>query len=163
MPPFRQIGLAKAMTWVFNNQAFENGITRILWHCFESNLPSWRTALSAGFSLADRQEVLILYWDNSLNQAVHGNINFEQGDYEKALIWYEKALSQGEPHSWMAFNAACASAQLNQPNPAFKYFFLAIDLGFDNLDYLVANRHLESLKKDPKWGEIITQLNQGLQ
>jgi tetratricopeptide (TPR) repeat protein len=163
MPPFRQIGLAKAMTWVFNNQAFENGITRILWHCFESNLPSWRTALSAGFSLADRQEILMLYWDNSLNQAVHGNINFEQGDYEKALIWYEKALSQGEPHSWMAFNAACASAQLNQPNPAFKYLFLAIDLGFDNLDYLVANRHLESLKKDPKWGEIITQLNQSLQ
>jgi tetratricopeptide (TPR) repeat protein len=37
----------------------------------------------------------MLYWDNSLNQAVHGNINFEQGDYEKALIWYEKALSQG--------------------------------------------------------------------
>ena len=163
MPPHRRIGLAKAMTGVFSNQAFEKGITKILWHCFESNLPSWRTALSAGFTLAESDEVLILYWDPALNQAVHGNINFEQGKYDKALTWYEKALSQEAPESWMAFNAACVSAHLDQPDMAFTYLISAIDLGFDNLDYLVANKHLASLKVDPKWGEIITRINRKLQ
>lgn len=163
MPPHRRIGLAKAMTAVFSNQAFEKGITKILWQCFESNLPSWRTALSAGFSLAESHEVLMLYWDTALNQAVHGNIDFEKGKYEKALIWYEKALSQEAPQSWTAFNAACASSHLNQPEKAFTYLISAIDLGFDNLDYLVANKHLDSLKVDPKWGEIITRINRKLQ
>lgn len=46
----------------------------------------------------------MLYWDPALNHAVHGNINFDQGQYDKALIWYEKALSQEAPQSWMAFN-----------------------------------------------------------
>lgn len=163
MPAFRRIGLAKAMTNEFSEQAIDKGINKILWHCFESNLPSWRTALSAGFSLVDSHDVLMLYWDPSLNQAVHGNINFEQEKYQEALLWYEKALSQENPMSWMAFNAACTAAHLNRRKIAFKHLLLAIDLGFDDLDYLVTNKHLEPLKKDAKWGEIIIQLNQKLQ
>jgi GNAT superfamily N-acetyltransferase len=163
MPPYRRIGLAKAMANEFSNQAFDNGIMKILWHCFESNLPSWKTALSAGFSLVDSHKVAMLYWDTALNQAVHGNINFEQGKYEDALICYEKSLDQEKPQSWMAFNAACTSVHLNQPKFAIEYLNLAIDLGFADLDYLVANKHLEPLKDDPKWGEIIFRVNQKLQ
>lgn len=163
LPPYRRIGLAKAMTCEFINQAFENGITRILWHCFESNLPSWRTALSAGFSLGNNHEVLMLYWVPSLNQAVHGNFNFEQENYSEALIRYQKALALENPEPWMAFNAACSAVHLDRPNLAFKHLSLAVDLGFNNLVYLVTSRHLDSLKKNPKWDEIIIRLNQNLQ
>ena len=163
MAPYRRIGLAKSMTHVFLNKANRNGIKRVLWHCFESNHPSWRTALSADFSLADSHDVLMLYWEPSLNDAVHGNILFEQEKYEQALVWYEKALDKREPQSWMAFNAACAAAHLNQPELAFMHLNQMVDLGFNNLDYLVANKHLAPLKNDPKWGELITQLNIKLQ
>lgn len=155
---YRRIGLAKAMTYTFQNQAIENGIKTLLWHCFASNQASCQTALSTGFKLVDSHEVLMLYWDSALNLAVHGNINFEKSNFAEAAAWYEKALSQENPRDWMAWNAACASTHLNEIDAAFYYLELAINLGFDNLEHLKNSDHLTPIKKDPRWDELITRL-----
>lgn len=162
LPPYQRLGLARTMTHHFSNLAFTMGVTKILWHCLETNEPSWRTALSAGFSPVDRHKVLMFYWDPALNLAVHGNINFREQNYQAALMWYEMSLDEVNSRTWMAFNAACAAAHLNQPETAFQYLNIAIDKGFDDLDYLVSSQHLDSLKKHPQWGEVITRINQKL-
>ncbi len=162
LPPYQRLGLAKAMTDHFSNLALEKGVVKILWHCYETNEPSRRTALSAGFSLVDRHKVLMLYWDPALNLAVHGNINFGKENYQAALMLYEKALDEENSKTWMAFNAACAAAHLNQPEKSFRHLNNAIDMGFDDLDYLVSSKHLETLKKHPQWSETITHINQRL-
>ena len=162
LPTYQKLGLAKAMTIQFTNQAFAKGIQNVLWHCFESNEPSWRTALSTGFSIVDRHKVLMLYWDPALHFAVHGNIDLGNGDYQTSLIWFKKALHEENAKSWMAFNAACAAAHLDSPEKAFDYVNQAIDLGFYDLDYLVENKHLESLKNHPEWDEVIFRINQRL-
>ncbi len=155
LPEHRQIGLAKAMTQKFQLQAIENGVYNLLWHCAASNQASCRTAQSAGFELVDHHDVLMLFWDRTLNLAVHGNINFENQDYEKAINWYERALSQENKQAWMAWNAACAASHLEQVDAAFKYLELSISLGFDNFDFIKNSEHLTPLKNDPRWDVLI--------
>jgi hypothetical protein len=60
--PYQRLGLGKAMTFCFLNQAREFGVKRVLWHCNQSNKPSQLTALSASFELVDKHQVLIINW-----------------------------------------------------------------------------------------------------
>ncbi len=159
MAPFQKQGLARSMTNAFKKLAEQAGIERILWHCFKSNTASWRTALSAGFKLIEEEPVLMVYLNRALQCAIHGNFHFERGEYKESLAWYQKALSQPDPKSWMAWNAACAAAHSGEIDIAFDFLHRAIDLGFTDLDYLVQNKNLELLKNEERWGEIITRLN----
>jgi len=59
----------------------------------------------------------------------------------------------------MAWNAACSSAYLNEIDSAFAYLELAINLGFNNLEHHENSDPLTPMKKDPRWGELITRLN----
>lgn len=61
------------------------------------------------------------------------------------------------PQDWMAWNVACASTHLNKIDAAFCYLELAINLGFDNLEHLENSDQVTPLKKDPRWGELITR------
>jgi RimJ/RimL family protein N-acetyltransferase len=160
MPPFKRKGLAKSMAQAFIQLAEKNGIERILWHCFESNEPSWRTALSAGFELFEQESVLMIYFDPALNYAIHGNLHFEKGDYKQSLAWYQKALVQKDPQAWMAWNGACAAAQSGEIDLAFDFLYRAIDLGFSDLDHLVQSEHMALLKEEERWGLVIAYLNQ---
>ncbi|MDW7753724.1 MAG: GNAT family N-acetyltransferase [Brevefilum sp.] len=156
-PAHRKIGLAKAMTQKFQTQALEIGISNLLWHCAGSNQPSCRTALSAGFELVDHHDVLMLFWDRTLSLAVHGNIYFENQDYQEAINWYERALSQKNRQAWMASNAACAASHLNRLDAAFKFLELTINLGFDNFDYIQNSEHMTHMKNDPRWKVLINR------
>jgi len=162
MPEFQRQGLVKAMTQTFLNHAHNLGVNTVLWHCHQSNIASRKTALSAGFSLYKEEQVLLLYLNQSINAAVHGNISFEKAQYQKALIWYKKALKNNPSQIWITWNASCAAAQNDQVDLAFSYLNRAIDLGFSDLDHLVQSEHMTSLKSDPRWGMIITGLSQNL-
>ena len=161
-PPYQKQGLAKAMTGAFLQLAANHGIKTILWHCYRSNEASWRTALSAGFALLREEPVLMVYLDRALNAAVHGNLAFENQEFETAMGWYQKALSGNQPQAWMAWNAACAAAHTGQTHLAFDCLHRAIDLGFQDLDYLVKSEHISVLKNEKRWGEIITHINQAI-
>ena len=102
----------------------------------------------------------MLYFDRALNAAVHGNLHFEAKEYIEPLAWYQKALLEEQPQSWMAWNAACTAALTQQVSLAFEYLNRAIELGFTDLDNLVQSQHLAGLKGDARWGETITRLNQ---
>jgi len=102
LPPFQRQGLASAMTFAFLNLAHDQGTTIVLWHCFNSNIPSQKTALSAGFKLVEDEQVLVLYLDRGVNLTVQGDLCFKAEDYLQALVWYQKALVTDAPQSWMA-------------------------------------------------------------
>ena len=162
MVPFRQQGLAKAMTYEFLDLSTRHGINTVLWHCAKSNTASSKTALSAGFSLVVEEPVLIIYIDRGINLAVHGNICFENRDYQEAIEWYQKALSEENPQAWIPWNAACAAALLQKKDLAFDNLFKAVKLGFSDLDRLTQSKHLVQLRDDPRWGKVIVSLNQAL-
>ena len=104
----------------------------------------------------------MLYFNRALNMAVHGNLYFEEKNYSEALVWYQDALLEEQPQSWMAWNAACAAAHTEQVNLAFECLNRAIDLGFTDLDHLVQSQHLDLLKGDQRWAETITRINQAI-
>jgi len=159
LPPYQKQGLAKQMTNAFINLAASKAIERILWHCNKSNEASWRTALSAGFTLIREEPVRMVFLDRALNAAVHGDKDFEKGSFHTALGWYEKALAQPSPQAWMAWNAACAAARCGKADLAFEHLNHAVDLGFSNLDHLVKSQHFNAMKQDLRWGELITRIN----
>jgi RimJ/RimL family protein N-acetyltransferase len=158
LPKFQHQGLATAMTQSFLNQAHTNGIDTILWHCSKSNTASRKTALSSGFTLQKEEQVLIHYIDQAVHLGVQGNLRFFKDDYKEALSWYEKSLAEETPPGWVAWNAACAASQISQIDPAFKYLNMAINLGFTDMDHLIQSKHMNHLKGDPRWGEIISKL-----
>jgi len=159
MPPYQKRGLAKAMTGQFMNLARNKGYTTILWHCYKSNTPSSRTALSAGFKLVDEHQVVNIYVDPSVGLAVHGNVAFEKGDYEKALSFYQQALSMPDQKTWMAWNAACAAANQNNDALVFQYLNFAVDIGFNDKNHLIESEHLSMYHVDPRWDKILKRIS----
>ena len=162
LPPYQRQGLARAMTRAFLEQARQHGVETVLWHCYASNTPSWKTALSTGFKLVEEQQNLELYLERSINLAVHGNFCFSNKAYSEALVWYQNALDEESPQPWMAWNAACAAAYIGQIDRAFDLLDRALDLGFTDLDHLKQSEHLTPLKSAPRWGGLITRLHQDL-
>lgn len=155
---FQNKGLAKAMTNKFLNLAYNYGINKVLWHCFKSNIASQRTALSTGFTLVEDEQVMMIFPDYAVHFAVHGNQNYESENFTKALYWYQRALREDKPQTWMAWNAACAAANTGQYDLAFKYLNQAIDLGFSNLDYLLQSEPVCVLKNDRRWQNVIDRI-----
>ena len=160
LSPFQNKGLAKAMTNNFLNLAYHHGINKVLWHCFKSNIASQRTALSAGFILAEDEQILMLFPDCAEHFAEHGNQNYESKNFTEALSWYRRALEEDKPQPWMAWNAACAAANTEQFDLAFSYLDQAIDLGFRNLDHLLQSETIQVLKKDSRWQSLIARIEQ---
>jgi RimJ/RimL family protein N-acetyltransferase len=158
LPEFQRQGLATAMAKTFLNQAHANGIDTILWHCSKSNTASKKTALSVGFTLQREEQVLIQYINQAIHFGVQGNIRFFQDEYANALSWYDRSIAEGKPPAWVAWNAACAAAEIDQKDRAFKVLDLAIDLGFADLNRLIQSTHMTSLKSDTRWEEIITKM-----
>lgn len=159
MPPYQKKGLAKAMIVLFCNFAIENGYETILWHCDKSNLPSSRTALSAGFTLVEDSPVIAVYHDRAIHLAVHGNLAFQRQRFQDAINWYQRALSENLQQTWIAWNAACAASLAEETDLAFDFLHTAIDLGFSDIEALDSSEHLSLLKNDLRWNTILIYLD----
>jgi RimJ/RimL family protein N-acetyltransferase len=60
--PFRQRGLATALTHALLHQAAQHGVTRVGWHCWTRNVASAATARKAGFQLIAEENVRFKWW-----------------------------------------------------------------------------------------------------
>ena len=68
LPPHQGKGLATATGSAFIQQALARGITRIGWHCYTANRPSWATALKIGFTKAEDYPAYLI-WCTGKNTA----------------------------------------------------------------------------------------------
>jgi RimJ/RimL family protein N-acetyltransferase len=62
--PYRRRGLATVMVSALVEYALSEGISRIGWHCYASNLASSATARQAGFEMMQDYAVYLVYPDN---------------------------------------------------------------------------------------------------
>jgi GNAT superfamily N-acetyltransferase len=152
--PHRRQGLATAMGSALLNHAASRGIIQVGWHCYASNIASAATARRLGFTMRVEYPVRFAYFDATINHAVHGNIAFQQGEYDLAITRYKEALTQGAAPVWVFWNAACASALLGGSTTALDYLGQAVDRGFDNLERLLASEHLISLHDTQGWQSL---------
>jgi GNAT superfamily N-acetyltransferase len=156
--PHRRQGLATAMGLALLDHAASQGFTQIGWHCYASNVASAATAHKLGFSRRVEYPVRLAYFDVTTNHAVHGNIAFQQGEYDEAGTRYKEAMAPGEAPVWVYWNAACASALLGHRTAALEYLDQAIDRGFDDRERLLASEHLTSLHDTEGWQDLKRRL-----
>ncbi len=162
LEPYQKRGLATAMTSAFVEHARARGITQIGWHCYASNIPSVATALKAGFEHVADYPAYMAWFDEVENLGINGNILFRNGEYVRALEWYEKVFARGNAPVWVCWSAACASARLGKTDAALGYLGQAIDQGFNNLERLQTSPHLESLRAMDGWNALISRVAQTL-
>jgi tetratricopeptide (TPR) repeat protein len=116
------------------------------------------TARKLGFAKRVEYPVRFAYFDATINQAVHGNIAFQRGEYDRALTRYKEAMVRGDTPLWVFWNAACASARLGRRTAALDYLVQAVDRGFDDLERLLASEHLTSLHDTEGWQALTRRL-----
>mgnify|MGYP001234813816 CR=1 FL=1 len=156
--PHRRQGLATATGSALLGHAASRGITQVGWHCYASNVASAATASKLGFRRRVEYPVRLAYFDATLNHAVHGNIAFQQGEYDQAVTRYKEAMAKGAAPVWVYWNAACASAQLGSRSAALDYLDQAIDRGFDDLERLLSSKHLTGLHDTEGWQDLTRRL-----
>jgi RimJ/RimL family protein N-acetyltransferase len=156
--PHRRRGLGTAMVAALLAHAPSQGISYVGWHCYATNVASAATARKAGFVKTVEYPVRFAYLDETINLAVHGNVAFQQEQYDQALAHYRKALLRGDAPTWVYWNAACASALLGQRTTALRYPDEALDRGFDDLERLLGSEHLTSLHDMAEWKALCERL-----
>ena len=78
-----------------------------------------------------------------------------KGDHRRCLD-YDRRLTQLCPEDRVAhYNLACSYSLLDMIEPALKALKLALELGFEDLDYIREDLDLESVRKDDRFHELL--------
>jgi RimJ/RimL family protein N-acetyltransferase len=155
---YQRRGLARATAVATIREAAVRGYTEIGWICDGDNHPSIATAQNLGFQLWHEDPTFYAFFDPVINCGVHGNGRFRQGAYREAIVWYEKALSQGDGPIWLLWNTACAYAHTGNQPQAFAHLNRAIAAGFADRKALEQSEHFQALHNSPQWTALLAQL-----
>lgn len=85
-------------------------------------------------------------------------LNMEMGDYESALKFYRKALTQKDPFEpeWLHYNAALVYAKKGQPKEALDTLDLAVKVGGEAvLKRAMSDEVLRRLKRTPDFKKLV--------
>lgn len=77
------------------------------------------------------------------------------GRPDRSLPLDERLVRREPQNPVHHYNLACSLALLGRPDPAFAALRRALELGFDDLKLLLEDRDLQSLRRDPRWEEIL--------
>ncbi len=111
----------------------------------------------------------------SFQIAFFENLIKDKPDYVEALIpladaytkrgWFEKGLEIDRklavlcPHDETVFyNLACSYALVGSTDKAFKALTQSIQLGYSDLEHLLHDHDLESLRQDPEFKKLVKML-----
>ena len=89
-------------------------------------------------------------------------VEMKRGRYADAVTAYERAFAAGIPPQNQGvayYNLACAHARLGHKDAAFQNLGKAIDAGFRNRRTMEEDPDLESLRSDPRFGELLARLS----
>lgn len=89
-----------------------------------------------------------------------GDLYTRQGLYEKGLE-VDRKLSQLRPEDPIVlYNLACSYSLVRDVDRSFGAIKLALESGYDELDYLEQDDDLEHLRKDSRFQEYFTHFRQ---
>lgn len=81
-----------------------------------------------------------------------GNVYMDRKQYNKALSAYDLAENLDfQPFSKILYNKACLYSLQKKLDLSSRYLEYALQAGYNNLDYIEADKDLEELRKTPKY------------
>jgi len=87
-----------------------------------------------------------------------GNGFLEEGKYERALQEYRKAIKAAPTNSTAWYNLACALSRLKRIREAVDALKKAVEVGFDDIDWLKKDPDLDNLRDDPRYRAFVKSL-----
>lgn len=85
---------------------------------------------------------------------------YEEKDYAKSLELCQQALDKGAKRGTVPYHMACCYALTSKFDDAFKYLNLAIERGWHNVEHMLSDPDLNSLREDPRWPQTIKRCEQ---
>jgi RimJ/RimL family protein N-acetyltransferase len=155
---YRRRGLGAATAGAMVVHAFAQGIRRVGWHCWQSNVASQATAARAGLHKAHDYPVFFAWFDEVDNLAVNGNVRLRAGDCQGAVPWFERALASGRAGGWVYWQAGVAYAGLGQGELALASLRGALERGFGDAQRLRDAAELQSLRGTAGWDKLLADL-----
>jgi GNAT superfamily N-acetyltransferase len=158
MEEFQRRGIGTAVTEALLMEASKRGYSEVGWHSFANNQASIATAKKVGFKKINEYVVLSLWFNEAINLAIHGDQRYLIGDYEGAIVCYEKACAENSAPTWIFWNTACIQANAGNKVKAFRFLNKAISRGFRDSQYIMSSKHFKPYHDTIEWREIAARL-----
>lgn len=87
---------------------------------------------------------------------------FQLGQLDQALLTMQNGLKAGVPPIFGEYVIASVYAQKNQKEKAFEHLKIAVDNGYNRPEQFDADKHLDSLRSDPRFAVLKKQAQHNL-
>jgi len=87
-----------------------------------------------------------------------GNLYTKRGDYAKGLEVDRRLVQLRPDDAIVHYNLACSMSLMGEIEGAFAELKLAVDLGYNDLDYILSDGDLDNIRKDPRFSEFIDRI-----
>jgi RimJ/RimL family protein N-acetyltransferase len=170
---YRRKGFAAIVATACVKFALSNGIDRIGWHCFESNIASQKTAEKIGFKLRKKYAPIFGWFnsfDNYLVQAYecYNNKNYIQASklYENAFLLIEHGseevklsrICNKNNKYWFYYNAARCHAHSGNDDLLFRRLRTSIELGLSNIDMIIKDDAFKVFEKTEEYNQLLDKI-----
>lgn len=91
-----------------------------------------------------------------------GDLYTKQGKIEEGLEVDLKLTSMSPENGMYFYNLACSYALLNRPQEAFDALTSAINRGYRDLEWMMKDKDLQRIRKQPEFIHIISLLQEKL-
>jgi len=165
----RQKGLAYTATCRTLELALDRGAERVGWHCHAINVPSVKTAETAGFELKYAYTVYPIQFDPEKHEKLvaiiaaeyveAGNAAIASGDYASADEAFAKMLRLTPETAPDVFHSAArAAAGAGGANRAFEFLSKAVETGWSDAMQTLTQPEFVSLHQDSRWTAVMDKL-----
>jgi tetratricopeptide (TPR) repeat protein len=87
-----------------------------------------------------------------------GNLYTRLGCFQEGLAIDERLVRIRPHEAAFHYNLACSHALLEEGEHAFRALKRAIELGYDNYEYIQLDSDLDNLRRDPRYGDFFADL-----
>jgi len=153
-------GFATAMASVFINYCQKVGI-KPHWNAYKNNFPSLRVAKKIGFKMIQEYDVLCGSFSNV--EFYQGIYHYNEKEFQKAAIWFEKAAELDQERLRNFYNAACSWSLAGNLKAAFTNLNKALDsfelLTPQFISHIKSDSDLVNLHNNSDWKRILNRLD----
>lgn len=158
-PAHRRLGLGAIVAAATVELCLERGFSAVGWHCSADNTPSWKTAERAGFQRERTYWDYYYIYDPVDHLAELGWHHYKQGDYARAVGYYQRVFEQRDENPDYYYHlAASAWALLGDAGKALAYLQQAAAHGWSNADWTRQQEEFGILHGRAEWAALLDQM-----
>jgi len=159
-PAHRRRGLAAATVAATAEHCLGHGFSAVGWHCNADNVASWKTAERVGFERNREYAYYYYIYDPIDHLAELGWYYYRRGEYARTLHYYEQVFAQRDDNPDYYYHlVASAWAHVGNRDRAFEYLLVAIDHGWEHLEWTRQQPEF-SILDDAQWDAVAARESQ---